>query len=259
MGLDAESALELLNEAKAAGYETQPIPENEEALIARATYFYEHAKKEFEEGNRENVVQSIIWIGDTGMKPLPDPNVEKTYPRRSSGGLSESDEREIENFPEEGQYVHRSDELAVRENLPVPQPIEGDPDPMPRDLSAHAVTDGIIRKLSGEYNAYLARTTYLLGIASSDLAMAEHLLEAARAKTLRALDPVDHDAKKQKLAKVIEAEILADPEVTKLTSDVAGHQQRVIMLKSLKEIYSSNVDRLSREWTMRQNEWEKSR
>lgn len=258
MGLDAESALELLNEAKSEGYETEPIPEDEEALIARATYFYEHAKKEFEEGNRENVIQSIIWIGDTGMKPLPDDKVKKTYPRRSSGGLSESDEREIENFPQEGQYVHRSDELATRENLPIPQHIEGDPDPMPRDLST--VVDKNIRRLSGEYNAYLARTTYLLGIASSDLAMAEHLLDAARAKALRSLDLVDPlNDKKQKLAKVIDSEILADPEVTALTDDVAKHQQRVIMLKSLKEIYSSNVDRLSREWTMRQNEWEKSR
>jgi hypothetical protein len=281
MEIDRVTALEILNEAKEAGFEDQPIPESDEAIIARAEHFHTEAKKLWDNQEDEllkdvevrRVVQSIIWLGDSPL-PNDDPKdfekemdkVRETYPRRSSGGLSEQDEREGESFDVTQEQTKREVnkgtprfDLMVKEHLPVPAHIEGDPDQMPRDLSN--LVDKEIRRLSGEYNAYLTRATYLLGIESSDLANAEHLLEAARAKALRALDLTDPngDGKKQKLAKVIDAELLADPDVIEWSNAVNKHQQQVIVLKSLKEIYSGNVDRLSREWTMRQNEWEKSR
>jgi hypothetical protein len=281
--IDIETALEILSEAKNGGYEDQPLPEDPDEVVARATYFYDEAKKAFEDGMRDNTIQTIIFLGDSPLPEESDNPVAATYPRRSSGGLSEGDERDgeggdvkIEKGTTRGTSaphtpVVETDEVELMspgvffagkiasENLPVPQHIEGDPDPMPRDLSE--LTDKEVRRLSGEYNAYLARVTYLLGINSSDLANAEHLLDAQRAKVLRGLDLVDPngDGKKQKLMKVIESEILADEKVTKLMQEVSANQQNVIILKSLKEIYGGNVDRLSREWTMRQNEWEKSR
>jgi hypothetical protein len=293
MEIDRVTALEILNEAKEAGFEDQPIPDTDEKLIARAEHFHTEAKKLWDNQEDEllkdvdvrRVVQSIIYLGDsplpeddkmkTGIQETPDgkrmvyvtpdDKVRETYPRRSSGGLSESDERETDSYPtdkdvqEKVARVNELNNLTTREHLPVPAHIEGDPDQMPRDLSN--LVDKEIRRLSGEYNAYLTRATYLLGLESSDLANAEHLLEAARAKALRNLDLTDPlgDGKKQKLAKVIDAELLSDPGVIEWSAAVNKHQQQVIVLKSLKEIYSGNVDRLSREWTMRQNEWEKSR
>lgn len=262
MAIDRDTAVEIINEYNSGDFEDRiECPVEESELIDKAEYLYSESKQAFENGLRDNAIQAIIFLGDTACiedpprfpqpdestKPVPT-GVEDTYPRRSSGGLSEGDEREIENFP-------------VKENLPVPQHIEGDPDPMPRDLSSDTVTDKVIRKLSGEYQAYLSRTTYLLGLATSDLMNAEHLLEAERSRVWRGLDLIDPngDGKKQKLVKLIEAEILADAKVAKLTGEVNHHQKMVIMLKSLKEIYGGNVERLSREWTMRQNEWEKSR
>ena len=254
MALDLESALSILNEAKDGGYEDQPIPEDERKIIERAEYFYHEAQKAFDEGMRDNTVQGILWIGGTALdEPVPD-KVKESYPRRSSGGLSEGDERETDNFQV---GTSGGSDIAAKENLPVPAHIEGDADPMPRDLTK--LTDKNVRKLSGEYNAYLARTIYLLAVESSDLANSEHLLDAARAKAFRTIDTIDPVTEKPKLAKVIEAEILGIREVAELTSAVAKHQQMVIMWKALKEIYGGNVDRLSREWTMRQNEWEKSK
>lgn len=258
MAIDRDTAVDIINEYNAGEFEEHiQIPDDESALIEKAEYLYSESKQAYDNGLRDNAIQAIIFMGDTAYIDAPprfpdgppeDDPVAKTYPRRSSGGISESDERETEN-------------LAVKENLPVPQHIEGDPDPMPRDLSADSVTDKVIRKLSGEYQAYLSRTTYLLGLATSDLMNAEHLLEAERSRVWRSLDLIDPngDGKKQKLVKLLEAEILADPKVAELTGQVNQHTQMVVVLKSLRDIYAGNVERLSREWTMRQNEWEKSR
>lgn len=248
MGINAKAAVAIINDYNAGEFEESiPIPEDEAELIEKATYLYTEAKKAFEAGDRDNAIQLIVWQGDGAM-------MEGTYPRRSSGGLSESDERETENAPVK---ISDPDTLAVRENLPVPAHIEADADPMPRDLTA--LDDKRVRKLSGEYNAYLSRVTYLLGIELGDLKRAEHLLEAARGSALRAAKVIDPKTEKPKLAKVIEAELLADKEVAVLTEAVVKHEATVDMLKALQSIYSGNVSLLSREWTMRQNEWEKGR
>lgn len=252
--MDRETAVSIFNEYNSMeGYEPMVIPEDEQELIKQAERIGQGAHELFKGGNRENQVQTIIWLYDSAREGFPQEQQyvhkvdepRKDLPRKSSGGFSDSDLREPD--------------LVKSENLPEPQHIEGDPDVMPRDLTD--CSDKEIRRLSGHYNAYLARTTYLLGLETSDLMNAEHLLEAERARTLRSLDLQDPNSstKKQKLAKVIEAEILEDSRVEDLTNKVNIHQQRVVILKSLKEIYAGNVDRLSREWTMRQNEWEKSR
>ena len=250
--MDAKTALAVINEYKSGGFEDEVgVPEDESELIARGEYLYQEAKSAFEAGERDNAIQMIIWIAES---PLVD---DETYPRRSSGGLSESDEREGEAGEKALRKTQNATNLAERENLPVPQHIEGDPDPMPRELDK--IDDKKVRRLSGEYNAYLSRVTYLLGIELGDLKRAQHLLEAARASALRAAKVIDPKTDKPKLAKVIEAEILADKEVSALTKQVIDHEATVDMLKALQSIYSGNVSLLSREWTMRQNEWEKSR
>jgi hypothetical protein len=253
--LDAATALEIINEYNSGFEETEAIPESEDELIEKGLYLYTEAKKGFHElGIKNNTLQTILFIGSA--EEIPGKNVADSYPRRSSGGLSESDERETV-LDHTDVPVSVSDPLTVaqslvlKENLPMPPHMEGDPEEMPSDFSK--VADKQIRKLSGIYNAYLGRVTYLLGVATTDLMNAEHLFEHAKNKALRGLDT------EKKLAKIIEAEVAADVEVSKWSDSVSEHQKEVTMLKALKEIYSGNVERLSREWTMRQNEWEKTR
>jgi hypothetical protein len=252
MEFDTDIAIAILNEAKAGGYLEQPIPELPSQAIELAMYYYDEAKRAFESGIRDNTVQTIIWIGDTrkevGSDPQETVDIDNNPPAVISAPAKEQEEFEVDHQVEP---IIRVIPMEREENLPIPAHIEGDATEMPRDFTS--VSDKQIRKLSGEYNAFLARTTYLLGCELSDLMNAEHLLEAARAKALREIDT------EKKLAKVIDAEILADEEVAEWTKRVKEHEQRVTVLKALKEIYSGNVERLSREWTMRQNEWEKSR
>jgi hypothetical protein len=247
---DRETALSIINEYRAAYEDDQPVPEDDAGLIERANYLVEQSQVAFESGMRDNTIQMILFLGasplvDVEPEPARDKPVQETYPRRSSGGLSESDEREVELFNQ-----------VTGEKLPVPAPIEGDADPMPRDLTL--TSDRDIRKLSGEYNTFLSRVTYLLSVEASDLVGAEHLLNAAKNAALRGINAIGPD-KKAKLAKVIDAEIALDPEVMKWSDAVTKHEKQIALLKGLKEIYSGNVSVLSREWTMRQNEWEKSR
>jgi hypothetical protein len=238
MAIDTDAALSIINDAKSDGYWEDPVPESPDEQVKVATYLYEEAKKAFEAGVRDNAVQKIIFTGDSAMKAQ---TVEDTLPRRSSGGISESDERETDSV-----------DIAVRENLPIPAPIESEPDPMPVDLST--TTDRDIRRLSGEYNAYHGRVTYLLSVEQAMLISANHLLNAERARATR-----ETPKTKDKLAKTIEAEVAADPAVKEMADKVAEHEKQIAVLKGLKEIYSGNVSVLSREWTMRQNEWEKGR
>lgn len=234
MVIDRETALSIINEYRVAFEDDTAVPEDDEGILERANYLFEQAQAAFDSGMRDNAIQTIIFLGASPLEPQVQ-QIADTYPRRSSGGLSESDERETEN-------------------LPVPQAIEGDADPMPSDLPN--TLDREIRRLSGVYNAYLGRVTYLLSVESADLAGAEHLLSAAKNAALRGIDAIGPD-KKAKLAKVIDAEIAVDPEVAKWSDAVVKHEQQIAVLKGLKEIYSGNVSVLSREWTMRQNEWEK--
>jgi hypothetical protein len=248
MGLDPNAALAIINEFNGSGeYEPVEVPTDDAGKISLAEKIYADAHRLFhEEGVRGNTIQTILWTGESVMKEVEQKKMADTYPRRSSGGLSEADERETENFPSpEG--------IPTRERLPVPGHIEGDARAMPRDLST--LPDVEIRKLSGEYNAYLARTIFLLSTESAALVMAQHVLEGEKSRAMKNLPKAD----KKMTVKEKEAEIADDPQVKEWSKAVSHHEANVAVLKGLKEIYSGNVSVLSREWTMRQNEWEKGR
>ena len=178
-----------------------------------------------------------------------NPGYKSGFPPRSSGGISEGDEREIDNYPAE-------EEGKTYGNLPVPPDIEGDTRPLPADLSA--LSDKDLRRHHSENNAYLARVIYMLGREQNELANAKHLFDAAYRKALKDVDRLDPDTEKAKLKEVIDQEVREDEEVQEWDERVTVHETHVTDLKALKEIYSSNVSVCSREWTMRQDEWEKS-
>jgi hypothetical protein len=70
---------------------------------------------------------------------------------------------------------------------------------------------------------------------------------------------VDEETGKAKLRDIIEAEVLEDPEYKKYDLLVREHEKNQGIYKALTEIYSSNVERLSREATMRKDEFDRGR
>ncbi len=238
--MDEKLAIAIINEVKNAGFETRPIPYDAQETIELAEYWIEDAERGREQGVKHPALFAILELAEQAK-------MEDTYPRRSSGGLSESDEREVDAFYEK----------IASENLPVPEELQDAPEPMPSDLSA--VADKKIRFLSGHYNAYLNRARWKLAIATSDLANASHLRDAEYKKSYRHYHGEITQRGDRATKDLVDSFVSEDPKIVEWDGRLLEHQNQVTMYKTLVDIYSSNVDRLSREWTMRQNEWERSR
>lgn len=268
MGWTIELADAVLKECQSGGFLSGPLPMTNHATIELAQSWYEEAKKEAEKGVKHSTVLAIVnlvegQLQEQGNIAIADNEVEEsnpglaavpmesTYPRRSSGGLSESDEREIDNFP------HELEALVVAHHLPVPSEFDGEPSPMPREIDD--VGDKQLRRLSGEYNSYLGRAKWLLAVATSDLANAIHLRDRALRKAFKEVHE-ELVAKDQRPTKDVVTSFAEErDEVVSWNERVKGHQNHVTAYKALVEIYGGNVERLSREATLRQYEWERGR
>lgn len=144
-------------------------------------------------------------------------------------------------------------EMMARERFPVPPEIEGDPPEMPRDLTA--IGDRACRKLHSEFNAWLARVQYLIGVERSDQAAAEALAERHVNLAYRDIEKTD-EAGKRKSAAALKAEAETDAEAIEWKQRAAAHGAKLTMLYSLRDIYAGNVERLSRDWRMRRDEFD---
>jgi len=262
--LDPKIARAILSEVAAGDWLDKEIPEDESELIKLAQYYAEEAATAVEiEGMKDEHLLAIINLSKASLPVLSAPadlpnseggppgeitylggqentlnKVAKTYPRRSSGGYSESD-LSIEGLP-----VPKSTEEAV-------------PYDMPTDLTD--LGDKELRRLHSAFNSYLGRARWLLAIATSNLANATHLRdEAYRSSYL-------YNYRKS----TMEGEKLTQPVLENLSKDteeykewnekVNKHNKDVTSWRALVEIYGGNVERLSREWTMRTDQYERER
>jgi hypothetical protein len=144
-------------------------------------------------------------------------------------------------------------DLLERENFPIPPQLEGDPPEMPRDLTT--VGDRHCRRLHSEFNAWLARTNFLLGLERADEAAAEALAEHHERVAYAKLDRLDAGGK-SKPGTVLRAEASADTEALEWRRRASEHKQRLVVLYSLRDIYASNVERLRSDWRMRRDEFD---
>ena len=272
--MDANTARAILSEVAAGGWLDREIPEDEKDLVELAVYFVDEAKLALEDGMDNEHIHAIIALGSEVSPPVlsetaehtndgvppgeidsvvlptsdhvqfagaddPIKEVEKTYPRRSSGGFSESDLREYEG-------------------LPIPQPVEESvPQEMPTDLTE--LGDKAVRRLYSTFGSYLGRARWRLAAANSNLANATHLRdEAYRTQYIKVKrEAVTNEEKLtiedlQNLAKESE-------EYKEWSNRVKEHTNEATNWKALVDIYGGNVDRLSREWTMRTEQYERER
>ncbi len=276
--MDTNTARAILSEVAAGGWLDKQIPEEEKDLLDLATYYVEEAHDAVKEGMNSEHLHAIIALGsqvsppvlsatavhtdgvppgeiDTGFpegfewseeegRPVykgteTEAKVASTYPRRSSGGFSESDLREYEG-------------------LPIPKAVEESvPQEMPTDLTE--LGDKAVRRLYSTFGSYLGRARWRLATANSNLANATHLRdEAYRTQYIKVKrEAVTNEEKLtiedlQNLAKESE-------EYKEWSSRVKDHTNEATNWKALVDIYGGNVDRLSREWTMRTEQYERER
>jgi len=125
--------------------------------------------------------------------------------------------------------------------LPIPGDWDGDYPEMPVDVSA--IPDDQVKRLYSEFGYILSRATWLVGHEKGLLANAEHMRELHYLAAFRAQKEGTVEAKKAAAA--------LDEEVTKWDANSIEHKQNVQHLQAMRDVFDGNVERLSREWTMR--------
>jgi hypothetical protein len=255
----------ILSEVAAGDWLDKEIPEDESEIIDLAGYYVDHALEWIAEGNPDNqhinaiinlskvsppVLSEVAVHNHDGTPPgeikTKEEKVRETYPRRSSGGYSESDLRvDSEELDWEN--------AVVKEGLPIPQRTEEEaPLNMPTDLTD--LGDKALRRLYSAFNSYLGRARWMLAISSSNQANATHLRdESYRVSFLSAYKKSKLEG--EKLSQAILEQLAQDTENYKSWSvKVRKHSDEVTSWRALSDIYSKNVEVLSREWSMRIDE-----
>lgn len=226
--MDLNLAKAILLEAVAGEY-LDEVPESEEEILEQAAYYAEEAEKAYNEGwgkNNEHI-KAIVKL--SSEEPANSPS----FAQQENGVGSGSS--------------------AFFKGLPLPQGVEEEPVEMPYNVSS--LTDEDVRRYHGIFNHYYGRVRYSLAEENAKLVAAEHLRDDAFRKAFLKV-------KQRETAGTIkaqEAEAMEDQEFISWNRNVLDHEKNVLKLKALAEIYSKNVEVLSREATIRQNEYERSR
>lgn len=140
----------------------------------------------------------------------------------------------------------------VYEGLPIPQEWGEDPiSKMPRDITA--LSNKEVRKLYSEYNAHFSRANWLL-------AQALNAKKKAHQKAKRLLQEIISSEVAQGTSQA-KAESLAkgNQPYLNLEEEALDAEVSVDRLSALRDIFSKNMEMISRDLTMRQHEWEMER
>ena len=241
--MDETVARSIVNEARSRGID---VPEGTDD-VDRAKALLRMASSAYDQGVRGADTEAIMVMG--GL--LERKNGEPMDPPSS-----QLEEPPVAN-EEPGPPTEDLPLAQVRiEGFPVPPDPEGEPPEMPRDLTL--ISDRECRKLHAEFNAWLVRVLYLIGIEKSDLAGAE----AMRDRALRDAKKAARTKLQEDDPKVSQAAINSraeeDPEYEKWSARLIVHQAKLSQLYAFRDIYSGNVERLSRDWRMRVDEYQMS-
>lgn len=145
--------------------------------------------------------------------------------------------------------------LYVKENFPVPRYLEESPQEIPFDITTS--DDRGLRRLHSQFNAFLSRASWLVAAQTNVVNELSSIHKSNCEKILLSVDPFYRDegkTPKEKRSSVIEAEVNSHDLVISSKRDLEEAIKDLQYLKSLREIYDNNCNRLSREATMRENE-----
>lgn len=206
----------ILKAAQEAGLVEQ-LPEDEEELKSEAEFFLKEAEEAFKNGNKDSVVREIVNLG---MK-LGQTTVAPIF----------------------------GDEHETYKGLPVPPNPRTEATPIPLDFTE--IGDLQLRKLHGEYGAYLSSAKWKYAVASNRYAEVVHLRDAAYRDAYRkAAETMEGKPTRD----FLDAVARQDSRYLEFDNTARLHNEEVTSYKALMEIYGGYVDRLSRDFTMRQED-----
>jgi hypothetical protein len=237
----------LLNEKE------HPLGSGDE-VIAAAKWLINAAKEAYGEGARGEAVMTILRMAgeldeaESIFEPEAETEPEKQEPTTFQDHVSSEPEKKK---PANGRKtrVKKEDDTQFM-GLPLPGEWEGDFPQMPIDVTP--LKDTEIRRLYSQHGYLLSRVSWLLGRERALMASAEHSRENNFQKVLVEINTEEKltvDAKKAMASQ--------DETVVKWDKKVSDHKQNTQKYQALKDVFGGNVDRLSREWSMRTESFQK--
>lgn len=238
MELSKETARQILLEAKSGGFFDEEIPDDEEKLNEEAVKFALEAEKVSKEGwaRKNETIKAILNIIYH----------DKKFPMRSSGGFSEQDHRDVPDT-----------NAAFYKGLPIPKEPEGEPVQMPADISR--IEDEELRSYHSLFNYYFGRVRWLLAEEKEKLSMATHLRDSEYRKAYKKYSEQLVKQGERPTKDLVDSFARDEVDFVAWDRKVVDHQNNVEKLRALTDIFEGNIERLSREATMRQNEWDRTR
>lgn len=187
-------------------------------------------------------------IKDKRIKELPSTTKQREKLARF---LEREDEIKEKPKSEDELFYENSLEEQV-ENLPIPHEIEGELPELPLDLTE--LSDKQLIYLHGAYNAASARIGWLYAIQEAGENAAKSIVDYHEDSFIATADRKDHGgkAKAQAILKAEAAEY--DPDIVVWKRRQRDHSIKAGKYKRLLERFDLVCERLSRQWTMRENE-----
>lgn len=221
-----ETAKALINECKSRGYYDLPIPESDNKIIAVAEKLYEKALEAYNSGKRGEDIKMIISIGES-FNTISEDNPDD---RRYNNLIM----KEIEGFP-------------------IPEKPESTNVQMP--FSLESLTDREILKFIGIFNSCAAYANYQYSLEEAGEASAKIIADEYFDRFLVESEKKDPETNKPKTNRQLEAEAMVrDKNISKWRKLQQEHSVRANRYKRLRDIYTDNCERLSRAFTVIQDE-----
>lgn len=241
-----EAARSILNEARARGI----VVPDESSMVESARVLLELAQDAHDNGAQGEDVMAIL-----AMKGLLNGEVAGGHEEPATEEPIDTPSQQ-EDGPQEATESPRDAPVrkGKNEQFPIPPEIEGLPPEMPRDLTE--LSDRDVRRLQGEFNAWLNRVTYLIGVERSDevdaTAQAESALRKAKAKAR-----VELTTPEGKAPAAAQVNTLAEEsdEYQEWTMRATGHKAELVRMYALRDIYQHNIERLAYDWKARSDLW----
>lgn len=244
--LQVKRAIAILKEAKAHDVLDKPIPEDDDLKIKVADYIVGQARKAREAGEEGEHVIAILFTADVDFT---------TGEIKEKGDDREENEilEETEAPTEDEAFYRAAIKETVKDHLPIPKEPDDEPE-LPFDLTA--ISDKNLRFLHGAFNACFARAAWLYAINEAGEAAAKQIADHKEDEYIVGLGDERKDfGGKAKSAALLKAEAAAnDDAIVEWRDRQKKHAIQGNRYRRLRDIYESNVDRLSREGTLREDE-----
>ena len=249
-GMTVDTAVAIINEARTSGVTKAAMPEDDAEKIEFAGRIYKMARQAYASGSTRRDVATIVSLaGDEPPEPQERPAV--TGLEKAAEAALEAQE-EVPEAPV-GAAAQEAIARVKSMGLPIPQPItEADISPVPRDTTM--LSDNEVRKLYSQWGAVRNYAGWRLTCEEADFRALTHMVNYQRQVVRQSIPRLDAEGK-AKLASVIDAEVETSDEVAPLATQHTALSNSVNALKTLFEIYSGSVERLSREMSFRDLAW----